>query len=106
MRQHTVAGERILGATREHAPGRAARARLARALGRRRLSRTGCAGEAIPLEARIVCACDAYDAMLSRRALQGADDARARRIAELRRCAGTQFDPRVVEVAREVATQP
>ena len=37
MRQHTVAGERILGTQREHAAGRADRARVARALGRPRL---------------------------------------------------------------------
>ena len=65
-------------------------------------TRTGLAGEAIPLEARIVCACDAYDAMRSVRAYKDAmthDEA----VAELRRCAGTQFDPRVVDVLAEVA---
>jgi HD-GYP domain-containing protein (c-di-GMP phosphodiesterase class II) len=53
------------------------------------------AGEAIPLGARIVLACDAWDAMTSdrcyRRAL-GPDQA----AAELRANAGTQFDPDVV----------
>ena len=41
--------------------------------------------------------------MLSERAYKAAmthDEA----VAELRRCAGTQFDPRVVEVVAEVAT--
>ncbi len=53
-------------------------------------------GEAIPLGARIVGACDAYDAMISDRpyrAGMGQDAA----VAELHRCAGTQFDPSVVE---------
>src|SRR5215210_2082874 len=56
----------------------------------------GLAGEAIPLASRIVLACDAWHALGSdrpyRRALPVAD---AR--AELERCAGTQFDPQVVE---------
>jgi HD-GYP domain-containing protein (c-di-GMP phosphodiesterase class II) len=56
----------------------------------------GLAGDAIPLEARIIAACDAYNAMTTtrpyRRALEPADAA-----AELVRCAGSQFDPVVVE---------
>ena len=74
MRQHTVAGERILGASESMRPV----ARVVRASHERWDGRgypDGLAGEAIPLEARIVCACDAYDAMLSRARLQGADDA-------------------------------
>ena len=56
----------------------------------------GLAGEAIPLGARIVAVCDAYSAMRQRRVYGSVlDDAQAR--AELRRCAGTQFDPAVVE---------
>jgi diguanylate cyclase (GGDEF)-like protein/putative nucleotidyltransferase with HDIG domain len=56
----------------------------------------GIATDEIPLQARILAVADAYEAMTSdrayRRALPPAD---ARR--ELNRCAGTQFDPRVVE---------
>jgi HD-GYP domain-containing protein (c-di-GMP phosphodiesterase class II) len=54
-------------------------------------------GEEIPLGARIILACDAYDAMTTDRCYRsgmGAQDA----IAELRRCSGTDFDPRVVDV--------
>ncbi len=75
MRQHTVAGERILGATESMRPV----ARIVRASHERWDGAgypDGLAGEAIPLGARIVCACDAYDAMLSRARLQGADVAR------------------------------
>jgi HD-GYP domain-containing protein (c-di-GMP phosphodiesterase class II) len=56
----------------------------------------GLAHEAIPLEARIVCACDAWSAMTSDRPYREAltVDAAA---AELRACAGTHFDPRVVD---------
>jgi two-component system cell cycle response regulator len=56
----------------------------------------GLAGEEIPLGARIVAVCDAYSAMRQARPYgKVLTDAQAR--AELRRCSGTQFDPRVVE---------
>lgn len=57
----------------------------------------GLAGEAIPLGARILAVVDAYVAMTDDRPYRAArshDDA----VAELRRCAGTQFDPRIVAV--------
>jgi putative nucleotidyltransferase with HDIG domain len=56
----------------------------------------GLAGEEIPLSARIVCACDAWSAMRTDRSYRKAlaVDVAA---AELRSCAGTHFDPRVVE---------
>lgn len=56
----------------------------------------GRAGEQIPLGARIVFACDTYDAMTSDRPYRSALSAE-RAKAELRRVAGTQLDPRVVE---------
>jgi diguanylate cyclase (GGDEF)-like protein/putative nucleotidyltransferase with HDIG domain len=56
----------------------------------------GLAGESIPMAARIICACDAYHAMTSDRPYRRALPAQAA-IAELRRCAGTHFDPAVVE---------
>ena len=57
----------------------------------------GLAGERIPLGARIVAVCDAYSAMRQARPYGPVlSDAQAR--AELRRCAGTQFDPTVVAV--------
>lgn len=51
----------------------------------------------IPLEARILSVCDAYEAMTCDRVYRRAMSAEAAG-AELRRCAGTQFDPRVVDV--------
>ena len=54
------------------------------------------AGEEIPLVARIVCTCDAWSAMTTDRSYRRALSHDAA-IAELRKCAGTQFDPRVVE---------
>jgi HD-GYP domain-containing protein (c-di-GMP phosphodiesterase class II) len=54
------------------------------------------AGEAIPLSARIVCACDAWSAMTTDRSYRTALSREAA-VTELRACAGTHFDPRVVE---------
>jgi HD-GYP domain-containing protein (c-di-GMP phosphodiesterase class II) len=53
------------------------------------------AGEHIPIESRVVSICDAYNAMTTDRAYRSAIRP-ADAIAELRRCAGTQFDRRLV----------
>jgi putative nucleotidyltransferase with HDIG domain len=56
----------------------------------------GLAGEEIPLGSRVIAVCDAYWAMREERPygrVLGHEEA----LAELARCAGTQFDPRVVE---------
>jgi len=54
------------------------------------------AGEEIPLVARIVCTCDAWNAMTTDRSYRRALSVEEAK-AELQRCAGTQFDPRVVD---------
>ena len=56
----------------------------------------GIANGDIPLEARILAVADAYEAMTSDRAYKSAMAPHEARL-ELRRCAGSQFDPRVVE---------
>ena len=56
----------------------------------------GLAGVAIPLGARVICVCDAYDAMVSNRPYRSAMSS-AEALAELRAAAGSQFDPDVVE---------
>ena len=60
----------------------------------------GIAGSQIPLESRIVFACDAYHAMVSDRPYRPALDP-STAIEELRVNAGRQFDPEVVEALIE-----
>lgn len=65
----------------------------------------GLQGEQIPIAARIVGVVDSYGAMITRRSYKeafGADYARA----ELSRCAGSQFDPRIVDVFLQVLADP
>jgi HD-GYP domain-containing protein (c-di-GMP phosphodiesterase class II) len=56
----------------------------------------GLAGDAIPEAARIVSVADAFDSMTSTRSYRRSMSVEAA-VAELRRCAGTQFDPVFVE---------
>jgi putative nucleotidyltransferase with HDIG domain len=65
----------------------------------------GLRGEEIPLPARIICAVDAYNAMTTTRAYREAMP-REVAIAELRGCAGKQFDPLVVEAIVRVVGEP
>jgi HD-GYP domain-containing protein (c-di-GMP phosphodiesterase class II) len=53
------------------------------------------AGDQIPLVARIVCCCDAFSAITTDRPYRQRRSA-AEALVELRRCAGSQFDPQVV----------
>ena len=57
---------------------------------------SGRARDDIPLEARILAVADSFDAMTSDRPYRAACPAEAA-LAELQRCAGTQFDPELVE---------
>jgi HD-GYP domain-containing protein (c-di-GMP phosphodiesterase class II) len=63
----------------------------------------GLRGERIPLAARIICACDAFNAMTTTRPYRAAMPV-ADALRELTDCAGTQFDPAVV--AALVAIDP
>jgi diguanylate cyclase (GGDEF)-like protein len=104
MRRHTVIGERIVAA----APALGPVAKLVRASHERWDGDgypDGTAGEEIALGARIVAVCDAFDAMRADRPYRAARSP-ADAVAELRRCAGEQFDPAVVEAfAAELAAQ-
>lgn len=57
----------------------------------------GLKGKAIPLEARILAVADCFDAMTTGRVYRRALT-REQAIEELKRCAGTQFDPEIVDV--------
>jgi HD-GYP domain-containing protein (c-di-GMP phosphodiesterase class II) len=64
----------------------------------------GLAGDSIPLIARIVSCCDAYDAMSSDRPYRHALTHEAA-VAELRANRGTQFDPEVVDAVLAVLAE-
>jgi diguanylate cyclase (GGDEF)-like protein len=105
MRRHALIGERILDA----APSLTQVAQLVRSHHERWDGAgypSGIGGEDIPLGARIVAVCDAYHAMTSGSRPYREPKPHAMAIGELRRCAGTQFDPSVVEAFCEVATEP
>ncbi len=65
----------------------------------------GLVGDEIPLVARIVCCCDAYSAITTDRPYRAGRSAEEA-LEELRRCAGTQFDPDVVDALARVAATP
>jgi diguanylate cyclase (GGDEF)-like protein len=95
MKEHPVIGERILRAI----PGLGGVARIVRHEHERWDGDgypDGISGATIPIGSRIILACDAYHAMTSdrpyRKAMSHGDALR-----ELRKSAGTQFDPQVVE---------
>ena len=96
IRKHTLIGERILAA----APAMVPVARLVRSSHERwdgdgypdRLR-----GDEIPIGARIIAVCDAFDAMVSKKPYRRSLDS-SQALSELQRCSGTQFDPRLVEL--------
>ncbi len=95
MHTHTLIGERIMLA----APALKAAAKLVRS-SHERVDGTGypdaLSADDIPLGARIISVCDAYDAMVSRRPYRARMSPEVA-LEEIRRCASTQFDPLVVD---------
>jgi len=63
---------------------------------------SGLKGEAIPLEARILAIADAFDAMTSSRPYRGSLSYK-KVLEELKRCSGTQFDPKLIEIFLPIA---
>jgi diguanylate cyclase (GGDEF)-like protein len=95
MQRHSEIGERIVAA----APTLKATAPIVRAAHERPDGKgypDGLTLEDIPISSRIIAVVDAYDAMTSDRPYQKAMSA-TNALAELRRHAGTQFDPLVIE---------
>ena len=101
MKTHTIEGERML----QQVGGLLARVGSVVRSCHERWDGTGypdgLAGEQIPLVARIVMCCDAFSAMTTSRSYRPAlplEEA----VAELRRCAGSHFDPAVVRALLRV----
>lgn len=95
MRRHPIIGASILSA----APALARVAALVGATHERHDGAgypRGLAGSEIPLASRIVFVCDSFDAMISQHPF-GEARSETEALRELRKCAGTQFDPSVVE---------
>jgi HD-GYP domain-containing protein (c-di-GMP phosphodiesterase class II) len=101
MRRHTIDGETLL---EELGGALAVVGRFVRSSHERYDGHgypDGLAGEQIPIESRIVCACDAYNAMITDRPYCAARRTAAA-LQELHRCSGSQFDPSVVEAIEAV----
>lgn len=105
MRQHTVTGQRMLdkvgGSMTE--VGAIVRASHERWDGNGYPD--GIAGEAVPLPARIVSVADTFHAITTTRPYRTAQSPEAA-VEELRACAGTQFDPEVVDALVRVLERP
>jgi two-component system, cell cycle response regulator len=104
MRKHTEIGERVLYA----APALRAVGKIVRSTHEHWDGSgypDGLVGDAIPLGSRIVLICDAYCAMVGDRPY-GERLAEVEAVAELRREAGTQFDPSLVELFVDRVLEP
>lgn len=104
VRQHTLIGERIIASAAALVPV----ARLVRSSGER-WDGSGypdsLRGEQIPRGSRVVAVCEAYAAMVAERPYSVAM-LPSRALEELRRGAGSQFDPEVVAAFERVAARP
>jgi diguanylate cyclase (GGDEF)-like protein len=106
MRRHTLIGERIITA----GPALRRAARLVRCSHEAFDGSgypDGLAGAAIPLGSRVIAVCDAFDAfdaMISRRPYSRSKTI-GEALAELRRCAGTQFDPVIVGLFEQIIAE-
>ena len=103
--EHTVLGERILAPLARETPRVL---RIVRSHHERHNGAgfpDGLAGEAIPIEARVVAVADAFDAMTTNRTYRALRPPTAA-FEELRRCIGEQFDARVVDAFERAFPDP
>ncbi len=105
MRGHTLAGEQMLNKVggSMSGVGRIVRASHERWYGQGYPD--GTSGEQVPLPARIVAVADAFSAITTTRPYRGAQSPEFA-LEELRACAGTQFDPIVVDALQAVLARP
>ncbi len=100
IERHTLIGERIIAS----APSGRGVAAIIRST-HERYDGMGypdrLAGERIPLAARVIAVCDAYHAMRSDRSYRDAMSEHEA-LAELERCSGSQFDPRIIDAFLEL----
>ncbi|WP_156028415.1 HD-GYP domain-containing protein [Candidatus Solirubrobacter pratensis] len=105
MKTHTILGQRML----DRVGGMLTRVGLLVRASHERYDGggypDGLRGEEIPLGARIVAACDSFNAMTTTRSYRKALPV-SHAVAELERCSGTQFDPAVVDALLAVIGDP
>jgi putative two-component system response regulator len=94
---HPLVGWRILGPLLSEAPLSLSIVRSHHERWDGRGVPDGLAGDAIPLEARIIAVADSYDAMTSARPYRPAQLTPAQALTEIQSNSGTQFDPAIVE---------
>jgi putative nucleotidyltransferase with HDIG domain len=105
MREHTVYGQRMLDKVGGSMTDVGVVVRASHERWDGKGYPDGTAGEAVPLAARIVAVADTFSAITTTRSYRRAQSPEAA-VAELQRCAGSQFDPRVVEAAVTVLGRP
>ena len=105
MRQHTIAGQRMLDKVGGSMTDVGAIVRASHERWDGNGYPDGVAGEEVPLPARIVSVADTFHAITTTRPYRRAQTPEAA-IKELRACAGTQFDPEVVDALVSVLARP
>ncbi|MEY2515050.1 MAG: hypothetical protein QOJ89_2408 [bacterium] len=105
MRQHTVAGQRMLDKVGGSMTDVGAIVRASHERWDGGGYPDGIAGENVPLPARIVSVADTFHAITTTRPYRPAQTPEAA-VKELRACAGTQFDPEVVDALVRVLERP
>lgn len=97
MRQHPLTGSKMLSTTQEYtrlAPGVLHHHERIDGKG----YPSGIKGDEIPIESKIICVADAFDAMVSKRPYKSTPKTIQEAKKEILKCAGTQFDQEVAEV--------